>query len=117
MAAALEVERSPLDVRAADIPTVEIMPGAVVVFSAGDMVLADLRLLESRDLFVTQSALTGEAMPVKKFDPERLERSTSALVPEGLPADVLDSPHLLFMGTSIVYGTARAVVLDTGNRT
>jgi Mg2+-importing ATPase len=80
------------------------------------MVPADLRLLESRDLFVTQSALTGEAMPVEKFEPDR--RLAGGEKPsDRLPAEVLDSPHLLFMGSSIVSGTGRAVVLATGNRT
>ncbi|MCX6955005.1 MAG: magnesium-translocating P-type ATPase [Verrucomicrobia bacterium] len=116
-AAPVNLKASPLDVRAVDIPTADLVPGDVVIFSAGDMVPADLRLLESRDLFVTQSALTGEAMPVEKFDPERIERPLATAANGALPADVLDSPHLLFMGTSIVSGTARALVLATGNRT
>lgn len=116
-AALLGSKASPLDVRAVDIPTADLVPGDVVIFSAGDMVPADLRLLESRDLFVTQSALTGEAMPVEKFDPERIARAPAATAGGDLAADVLDSPHLLFMGTSIVSGTARALVLATGNRT
>ncbi|HLP09483.1 MAG TPA: magnesium-translocating P-type ATPase [Opitutaceae bacterium] len=108
---------SQLDLLATEVATHDLVPGDIVLLSAGDMVPADLRLLESRDLFVTQSALTGEAMPVEKFDPERLGRPASSTAPEGLPADVLDSPHLLFMGTSIVSGSGRAVVVATGNRT
>jgi Mg2+-importing ATPase len=115
-AAPLEAKRNPLDVRAVDVPTSELVPGDVVLFSAGDMIPADLRVLESRDLFVTQAALTGEAMPVEKFDPERAAAAGRGDA-ERPAADVLDSPHLLFMGTSIVSGTARAVVLATGNRT
>lgn len=110
-----KAKSSPLDPLASEVPTAEVVPGDIIILSAGDMVPADLRLLESRDMFVTQSALTGEAMPVEKFDPERQGRP--AVAPEGLPADLLDSPHLLFMGTSIVSGTGRAVVLATGNRT
>jgi Mg2+-importing ATPase len=113
------VDRKPneLDRIASDIPTRELVPGDLVKLSAGDMIPADLRLLESRDLFVTQSALTGEAMPVEKYEPER--HLSRAAVPraEGLPAEVLDSPHLLFMGSSIVSGTGKAIVLATGNRT
>lgn len=109
-----DARRNPLDVRAFDIPTIELVPGDIVVLSAGDLIPADLRLLESRDLFVTQSALTGEAMPVEKYDPERTSRGPAADAPS---AEILDSPHLLFTGTSIVSGTARAVVLTTGNRT
>ena len=106
-----------LDHQASDIPTTELVPGDIVKLSAGDLVPADLRLLETRDLFVTQSALTGEAMPVEKFEPERKLRPPGTLRPEGLPVAVLDSPHLLFMGSSIVSGTGKAVVLATGNHT
>jgi Mg2+-importing ATPase len=113
------VDRKPsaLDHLASDIPTAELVPGDVVLLSAGDMVPADLRLVESRDLFVTQSALTGEAMPVEKYEPERQLRPGGAPQPVGLPVEVLDSPHLLFMGSSIVSGTGKAVVLATGNHT
>jgi Mg2+-importing ATPase len=111
-------ERKPsqLDLLATEIATRDLVPGDIVLLSAGDMVPADMRLLESRDLFVTQSALTGEAMPVEKYDPERQGRPL-ATAPEGLPADVLDSPHMLFMGTSIVSGSGRAVVVTTGSKT
>ncbi len=105
-----------LDHMASDIPTRDLVPGDVVKLSAGDMIPADLRLLESRDLFVTQSALTGEAMPVEKYEPERHPRRNTS-PDERLPVELLDSPNLLFMGSSIVSGTARALVLATGNRT
>ena len=113
------VNRKPnaLNRLASDIPTRELVPGDIVLLSAGDMIPADLRLLESRDLFVTQSALTGEAMPVEKFEPERQRPARGTPAPEGLPAEILDSPHLLFMGSSIVSGTGKAVVLATGDRT
>jgi len=114
---AAERKPSQLDLLATEIATRDLVPGDIVLLSAGDMVPADMRLLESRDLFVTQSALTGEAMPVEKYDPERLARTEPSTAPEGLPADVLDSPHMLFMGTSIVSGAGRAVVVATGNRT
>lgn len=106
-----------LDHAASDIPTRNLVPGDIVKLSAGDMIPADLRLLDSRDLFVTQSALTGEAMPVEKYEPERHLKPSDARQPEGMPVEVLDSPHLLFMGSSIVSGTGRALVLATGNRT
>ena len=51
----------------AEVPLETLVPGDVVQLSAGDMIPADLRLLEAKDLFVNQSALTGEAMPVEKF--------------------------------------------------
>lgn len=113
------VDRKPnsLDHLASDIHTVELVPGDIVKLSAGDLVPGDMRLLDSRDLFVTQSALTGEAMPVEKYEPERKLKPATTLAGEGPSAETLDSPHLLFMGTSIVSGTGRAVVLATGNGT
>ena len=113
------VKRKPneLDRAASDIPTRELVPGDIVKLSAGDMIPADLRLLESRDMFVTQSALTGEAMPVEKYEPERKLKPSEPVTREGLPVEVLDSPHLLFMGSSIVSGTGKALVLATGNHT
>jgi Mg2+-importing ATPase len=114
------VNRKPneLDRLASDIPTRELVPGDLVKLSAGDMIPADLRLLESRDMFVTQSALTGEAMPVEKYEPERrLKPASDVPAVEGLPVEVLDSPHLLFMGSSVVSGTGKGLVLATGNRT
>jgi Mg2+-importing ATPase len=114
-----DVNRKPneLDRLASDIPTRELVPGDIVKLSAGDMIPADLRLLESRDMFVTQSALTGEAMPVEKYEPERKLKPSEPAMREGLSVEVLDSPHLLFMGSSIVSGTGKALVLATGNHT
>jgi P-type Mg2+ transporter len=113
------VDRKPnaLDRVASDIPTRDLVPGDLVKLSAGDMIPGDLRLLESRDLFVTQSALTGEAMPVEKYEPERRLAPRESAVREGPSAEVLDSPHLLFMGSSIVSGTGKALVLTTGQQT
>ncbi len=113
------VDRKPnaLDRMASDIPTHELVPGDMVKLSAGDIIPGDLRLLESRDMFVTQSALTGEAMPVEKYEPERKPAPAMPQPREGPSVEVLDSPHLLFMGSSIVSGTGKALVLATGNHT
>ena len=104
------VARTPnsLDNRASDIFMEELVPGDIVKLSAGDMIPADMRLLESRDLFVTQSALTGESMPVEKH-----HRAT------GTPGDrgPLELPDLCFMGSSVVSGTGKALVLVTGPHT
>jgi len=82
-----------------------IVPGDIVRLSAGDLVPADAQLLESRDLYVQQAALTGESMPAEKE-----ARDTSA---EHTP----DAPSLVFLGTSVVSGTGIARVLATGQRT
>lgn len=108
---------NPQDHLASEIPTRELVPGDVVKLSAGDIIPADLRLFVSRDLFVTQAALTGEAMPVEKYEPERKLKPVEAADHERLPVEVLESPHLLFMGSSIVSGTGKALVLATGNGT
>ena len=97
-----------LDHRASEILMEDLVPGDVIRLSAGDMIPADVRLLESRDLFVSQSALTGEAMPVEKDARQGLQREQ--LSPQELPS-------LCFMGSSVVSGTAKAVVLATGPQT
>ncbi len=85
----------------------EIVIDDVVRLSAGDLVPADARLLESRDLYVQQSALTGESMPAEK------QVSAADKSSEGTPQD----PAMVFLGTSIVSGTATALVIATGPRT
>jgi Mg2+-importing ATPase len=87
-------------------PACELVAGDVVALSAGDMVPADCRLLGTRDLFLSQSAMTGESLPVEKF--------AGRHAPEAGP---LEQPGLVFMGTNVVSGSATALVLATGNRT
>jgi Mg2+-importing ATPase len=85
----------------------EIVPGDVVRLCAGDLVPADGRFLEARDLFVQQAALTGESMPVEK------EARPGASDSEARP----DFPNFVFLGTSVVSGTATVEILKTGSRT
>lgn len=87
-----------------EIPMAQVVTGDIVQLSAGDMIPADLRLIDSRDLFVSQAALTGEALPVEKYD-------TAVAVDDAGP---LDLPGICFMGTNVVSGTATAVVVSTG---
>jgi Mg2+-importing ATPase len=94
----------PLDERFSEVLVEELVPGDIVLLSAGDMIPADVRLLESRDLFVSQSALTGEAMPVEKF--------AGATASAGRGS--FDAPDRCFLGSSVVSGKARALVLETG---
>ncbi len=82
-------------------PRAEVVPGDVVRLGAGDLVPADARLIEARDLHVQQSALTGESMPVEK---------------EAKPGDDSEATMVL-LGTSVVSGTATALVLATGAKT
>ncbi len=95
------------DGRPREVPLREIVPGDIVLLAAGDMVPADVRLLTAKDLFVSQSSLTGESLPVEKGD-------TLAGVPDQAP---LERANLCFLGTSVQSGTAKAVVVETGGRT
>lgn len=90
-----------------EIPMAQIVTGDIVQLSAGDMIPADLRLIDSRDLFVSQAALTGEALPVEKYDICGVDDE----------ADPLDLPSICFMATNVVSGTATAVVVSTGVQT
>jgi P-type Mg2+ transporter len=88
-----------------------LVPGDVVRLTAGDLVPADARLLVSRDLHVQQSALTGESMPVEK------EAAPSGSdEPAAAPADPHDAA-MVFLGTSVVSGSATALVARTGRAT
>jgi Mg2+-importing ATPase len=109
-------ERHPssLNYAASDILLEQLVPGDIVLLSAGDMVPGDLRLVESRDLFVTQSALTGEAMPVEKSAAGWEDTGNDSSSAE---VSLLDRPNLLFMGSSVISGAGKAVVLATGQHT
>lgn len=89
-----------------DVPVRELVPGDMVLLSAGDMVPADCRVLSATDLFLAQSAMTGESLPVEKFP-----------TPGGAGGTALEMDNLVFMGTNVISGTAVAVVLATGNAT
>src|SRR5260221_13666269 len=86
-----------------EIPIDCLVPGDVVRFSAGDMIPADLRLLEAKDLFINQSALTGEAMPAEKH----AQACASGC------EDAFDLPNLCFMGANVVSGYGGGVILRT----
>ncbi|WP_458370937.1 magnesium-translocating P-type ATPase [Pseudomonas fluorescens] len=90
-----------------ELPIRQLVPGDLIVLSAGDMIPADCRVLSAKDLFVSQAAMTGESMPVEKF-PRQQDRDT---------LNPLDLDNILFMGTNVVSGTAMAVILTTGNST
>ncbi|MDK1252894.1 magnesium-translocating P-type ATPase [Cronobacter dublinensis] len=88
-----------------------LVPGDIVLLSAGDRVPADLRLLASRDLFISQAMLSGESLPVEKYDITVNEQRPAADV--NLP----DRSNICLMGTSVASGTARGVVVATGPQT
>jgi Mg2+-importing ATPase len=94
------------DGRWVEIPRREVVPGDLVRLAAGDLIPADGRLLEARDLHVQQAALTGESFPVEK---EATAAATEPLSP--------DQPGAVFLGTSVVSGTATLRVTATGQGT
>ena len=90
-----------------EIKLTEIVPGDIVLLSAGDIVPADSRVINAKDLFLNQSSLTGESYPVEKL----------ANPPNKIGAALVSWTNYLFMGSSVVSGTATTVVVKTGNAT
>jgi Mg2+-importing ATPase len=90
-----------------ELPIKQLVPGDLIVLSAGDMIPADCRVLSAKDLFVSQAAMTGESMPVEKFAQQQ----------DAQTRNPLDLENILFMGTNVVSGAATAVILTTGNST
>ncbi|MEW7312419.1 magnesium-translocating P-type ATPase [Buttiauxella gaviniae] len=90
-----------------EIPLDQLVPGDIVKLAAGDMIPADLRVLQARDLFVGQASLTGESLPVEKV---AVSRDMSHNNP-------LECDTLCFMGTNVVSGTALAMIIATGGNT
>jgi Mg2+-importing ATPase len=95
------------DGKESDIQLEEVVPGDLVVLAAGSLIPADLRVLTTKDFFVSQSALTGESMPVEKI--------ADSNQPVGrVPFEFTNA---CFMGSNVLSGSARAVVVTTGSRT
>jgi len=112
----LDLESAPVE---REIPLEEVVPGDIVVLAAGDMVPADVRLLDSKDLFVSQAVLTGESLPVEKYDTlgSVVEKSARGRDARDRTAGALELENVCFMGTNVVSGSGSAVVVATGNRT
>jgi Mg2+-importing ATPase len=102
------------DARSCELPVIELVPGDVVLLSAGSLVPADARLLEANDFFVNQAQLTGEPYPVEK----RVVQLQDGTAPVTAPEDwALDSVDTVFMGSSVVSGSARVLIGRTGSAT
>lgn len=91
-----------------ELVTTSLVPGDIVYLSAGDIIPADVRILSANNLSINEAALTGESLPVEK----QAETPGDSEV-----ANALDLPNIGYMGTNIVSGAARAVVIATGSRT
>ena len=88
----------------------EIVIGDIVLLSAGDMMPADLRILESKDLYVGQSSLTGESDSVRKSTETKLKSIDDIEF-------ITDLDTICFMGTNVISGSAKAVVIKTADDT
>ncbi len=115
--AAFGITLHPQGRRFREVPIRDLVPGDVILLSAGDMVPADVRLLACKDLFVSQSILTGESLPVEKYDVLGHIAEKRADTAAGEGSGPLDLPGVCYMGTNIVSGTARALVVATGAST
>ena len=90
------------------VPSESITVGDVVVLSAGDLIPADLRIIEAKDLYVVQSSLTGESDSVKKV---------SESEQNGKIEDITELDTICFMGTNVMSGSARGIVISVGDST
>jgi len=90
-----------------EIPVSHVVPGDLVLLSAGDLIPADGRVLEAHDFFVKQALLTGESYPVEKHP---------GILPD-TATDRQEATNAVFMGTSVISGSARILVVKTGTAT
>lgn len=91
-----------------EVPISQLVPGDIVYLSAGDMIPADCRIMQSKDLFVSESMLTGEALPVEK---------SHFPIRDADKKQPIELGNISFMGTNVVSGSAMAVVVATGGYT
>lgn len=91
-----------------EIPIQYLVPGDLIFLSAGDMLPADVKLVSSKELSVSQSALTGESMPVDKSELFQTKENSTT---------ILDMPNICFMGTNVLNGRATAIIIATGDNT
>lgn len=89
-----------------EIPLDEVVVGDIVHLSAGDMIPADVRIISAKDLFISQSALTGESLPVEK---------TADICTKNV--GLTEYPNIAFMGSNVISGSATAVVIAVGDHT
>ena len=97
------------DGKEVQIPVKNVVIGDIVVLSAGSMIPADLRIIETNDLYVGQSSLTGESDAVKKVVNTELQKNDLD--------SIADLDNICFMGTSVISGTAKGVIIKTADST
>ena len=93
-----------------EIAMTQIVPGDIISLQAGSLIAADMRLISVKDFFVSQSSLTGEAMPV--------EKGVSSLIShQGERRSALELSNAIFQGSNVISGSAKALVINTGIQT
>lgn len=92
-----------------EINITDLVPGDVISLSAGDMIPADMRIIESKDLFISQSSLTGESDSIEKTPElqDRIHRTGS----------VVELDNICFMGSNVVSGSGKGIIVTTGRHT
>lgn len=90
-----------------EVPLDEVVVGDIIHLAAGDIIPADIRIIRAKDLFISQSALTGESEVVEKFS--NLDNNNYDAI--------LERPNLAFMGTTVISGAAQGIVVAVGNDT
>jgi len=90
-----------------EIPLDDVVVGDIVHLAAGDMIPADMRIIQAKDLFISQSALTGESIAIEK---------THGIV-QSISETLTETPNLAFMGSNVISGSAVGVVVTTGDDT
>lgn len=87
----------------------ELVPGDIVMLAAGDMIPADIRIVEAKDLFVSQSTLTGES--------DAVEKTPKGMGKKYHKGSVVELDNICYMGSNVVSGSAKGIVFETGNNT
>ena len=99
------------DGRISVVKSEDLVPGDVVILEAGDAVPADGRILESASLKIEEAALTGESVPVNKYSDPLNSSEDGKEIPHG------DRKNMMYMGSTVVYGRGKAVVMEIGMKT
>lgn len=92
-----------------ELPFAKVVPGDIITLSAGDMVPADIRIIETKDFFVSQSSLTGESDPIEKTPEAKTSKNSRG--------SVVELSNICFMGSTVVSGRAIGICHATGNDT
>lgn len=92
-----------------EIDITELVPGDIVYLATGDMIPADIRIIASKDLFISQSSLTGESEPVEKYPEAKANRYRKG--------SVVELDNICYMGSTVISGSAKGIVFQTGINT